>query len=152
MPLYEMIKDMPIFKHFEKSEIQGFAAMEHALLGFGPNDMIISEGDTFTSLYLLIKGTILITKTGYETPISKLSPGAVFGEMSFLSQKPRFTNVIACESVMVMKMDEAFFGKVRPEIKDKIKDYLIELLILRLDKMNESLSKIAKYARSYVYK
>ena len=55
--------------------------------------------------------------------------------------------MIADEEVMVMKMDDEFFRKVKPEIKDKIKDYLIELLINRLDTMNESLSKISRSAR-----
>ena len=60
--------------------------------------------------------------------------------------------MVANEKVLVMKMDDDFFRKVRPEIKDRIKDYLIELLINRLDAMNESLSKISRYARSYTLK
>ncbi|UCH21955.1 MAG: cyclic nucleotide-binding domain-containing protein [Deltaproteobacteria bacterium] len=152
MGLYELIGDMPMFKFFSEQEKRDFAAMEHSLLGFNKDDIIIREGDSFTSLYLLIKGTIIITKTAYNTVISKLTPGAVFGEMSFLTKKPRYTNVIANEKVLVMKMDDEFFRMVKPEIKDRIKDYLIELLINRLDAMNESLSKIAKYARSYSLK
>ncbi|MGD2270164.1 MAG: cyclic nucleotide-binding domain-containing protein [Desulfobacterales bacterium] len=152
MGLYELIDDMPMFKFFSEKEKRDFVAMEHSLLGFNKNDFIIREGDAFSSLYLLIKGTILITKTDYDTPISKLSPGALFGEMSFLSKKPRYTNVIANEKVLVMKMDDEFFRMAEPDIKDRIKDYLIELLINRLDAMNESLSKIAKYARSYALK
>lgn len=152
MGLYELIDDMPMFKFFSEKEKKEFVAMEHSLLGFNQDDIIIQEGDAFSSLYLLIKGTILITKTGENTPLSKLTAGAVFGEMSFLTKKPRFTNVVANEKVLVMKMDDDFFRKVRPEIKDRIKDYLIELLINRLDAMNESLSKISRYARSYTLK
>jgi len=152
MGLYEQIEDMPMFKFFSEQEKRDFSTMEHSLLGFNKDNVIIREGESFSSLYLLIKGSILITKTGYDTPLSKLTPGAVFGEMSFLSNKPRSTNVIANEKVLVMKMDDEFFRKVKPEIKDRIKDYLIELLISRLDAMNESLSKIAKFARSYSLK
>jgi CRP-like cAMP-binding protein len=152
MGLYELIDDMPMFKIFSEKEKKEFVAMEHSLLGFNKDEVIIQEGDAFSSLYVLIKGTILITKTGENTPLSKLTPGAVFGEMSFLTKKPRFTNVVANEKVLVMKMDDDFFRKVRSEIKDKIKDYLIDLLINRLDAMNESLSKISRYARSYTLK
>ena len=96
---------------------------------------------------MLIKGTVLITKTGSDTPLSELVPGAIFGEMSFLSNKPRYSNVIAKDTVIVMKMDEVFFQKLKPAIRDKIKDYLIDLLISRLDTMNETLSKISQYAQ-----
>lgn len=147
MTIYDQVKGMPMFKHFSENEKKNFVEMEHAMLVFNKDDIIIKEGERFTSLYVLIKGSILITKTGYNTPISKLSPGAVFGEMSFLTKKPRYSNVIADEEVMVMKMDDEFFRKVKPEIKDKIKDYLIEILINRLDTMNESLSKISRSAR-----
>ncbi len=147
MQLVDTINEIPMFNRFTESEKKMFAKLEHSLLGFKKDDVIIREGDTFTSLYLLIKGTIQITKTGYSTPIAKLSPGALFGEMSFFTKKPRHSNVIANENVLVMKLDKAFFEKVRPEIKDKIKDYIIELLINRLDSMNESLSKISNFAR-----
>ena len=152
MDLFAIIHDMPIFKNFTEDEIKGLITMEQALQEFRKGDVIIREGDKLSSLYLLIQGTILITKSGYDTPISRLNPGAVFGEMSFLTKKPRFSNVIANDNVQVMKMDEVFFKDIRPEIKDKIKDYLIELLINRLDTMNESLSKIAKYTRNFSLK
>lgn len=143
MTLYELIKDMPMFEHFVEDEIKGFAEMEHSLQIFNKDDVIIKEGGLFTSLYLLIKGSLCITKTRYDTPLSTLKPGAVFGEMSFLTVKPRLSNVIAIEKVLVMKMDKEFFRNAKPEIRDRIKDYLIEILVNRLDRMNESLSKIS---------
>jgi len=147
MQIIDSIVEIPMFKRFTENEKKIFAKLEHSLLGFKKDDVIIREGDTFTSLYLLIKGTVLITKNGYSTPIAKLSQGALFGEMSFFTKKPRHSNVIANGNVLVMKLDKAFFKKVSPEIKDKIKNYLIELLINRLDSMNESFSKISKFIR-----
>ncbi|MBT8357021.1 MAG: cyclic nucleotide-binding domain-containing protein [Desulfobacterales bacterium] len=147
MQLIDTLDEIPMFNHFTESEKKMFAKLEHSLLGFKKDDVIIREGDTFTSLYILIKGTIIITKAEISTPIATLSQGALFGEMSFFTKKPRFSNVIAKDDVLVMKLDKSFFGKVEPEIRDKIKDYLIELLINRLDATNESLSKISKFAR-----
>jgi len=149
MILYEQIKDMPMFEHFSENEIKGFAEMKHSLLVFNKDDVIIQEGGLFTSLYLLIMGSLWITKNGYDTPLSTLKPGAIFGEMSFLTVKPRPSNAIAIEKVMVMKMDKEFFRKAKPEIRDRIKDYLVEILVNRLDTMNESLSKITKYTRNF---
>ena len=147
MQLIDTINKMPMFNSFTESEKKMFAELEHSLLGFKKDDVIIRQGDTFTSLYLLIKGTVLITKEELSIPIATLSKGTLFGEMSFFTKKPRYSNVIANENVLVMKLDKSFFDKVDFAIKDKIKDYLIELLINRLDSMNESLSKISKFAR-----
>ena len=69
--------------------------------------------------------------------------------MSFFSKKPRHSSVIANETVLAVQMDDIFFSKIDPEIKDKIKNYLIELLVNRLDVMNATLGKIATYARGY---
>ena len=114
---------------------------------FNDSDFIIKEGDSNISLYVLIKGRVHITKDGNELPLATLYPGAIFGEMSFLSKKPRYSNVVADGAVIVIKMDGEFFRNVPPEIKDKIKDYLIDLLIHRLDAMNEALSKISRFAQ-----
>ncbi len=147
MQLIDTINEIPMCNSFTESEKKMFANLEHSLLGFKKDDVIIREGDTFTSLYILIKGTVLISKAELSIPIATLPQGALFGEMSFFTKKPRHSNVIANENVLVMKLDKSFFDKVDFAIKDKIKDYLIELLINRLDSMNESLSKISKFAR-----
>ena len=123
--------------------------MEHSVEAFKPGENIITEGELTRSLYLLLQGSCLITKTEDDTKIrlSKLSPGEVFGEMSFFSDKPRQSTVSATEKVKVMKMDDDFFKKVDPDVRDKIKDYLIELLIKRLDNMNAAIMRISKLMR-----
>ena len=136
--------------HFTTDEKKQFAEMEHSLVKFKKGKDIITEGEQTKSLYLLIQGTCLITKTEDEAKIrlSKLAPGEVFGEMSFFSDKPRQSTVSATEDVVVMKMNDDFFKQVNPDIKDKIKDYLIGLLIKRLDNMNAAIMKISKLMRT----
>ena len=149
MSIGEIIQDMTMFEHFSENEKKKFAEIDHSLLGFNKDDVIIKQGEDCSSLYLLVKGTVLITRTGHPTPLCKLVPGAIFGEMSFFSKKPRHSNVIANEPVMVIQMDDNFFTKIHPDIRDKIKNYLIELLVNRLDIMNATLGKISTYARGY---
>ncbi len=149
MSTLEIIQDINLFKHFTPAEKKLFADIDHSVLTFNKDDIVIKQGDECSSLYLLMKGTVLITKTGHSVPICKLTAGAIFGEMSFFSKKPRHSNVIANESVTVVKMDDKFFRNIDPEIRDKIKNYLIELLVNRLDVMNATLGKISTYARGY---
>lgn len=150
MKLYEMIFEMPMFKNFSEREKKKFAKIEHSLLEFNRGEIIIKEGELSTELYLLVKGTALVTKTedGVSIRLAKLKPGDIFGEMAYYQKSPRRTNVIANESVMVLQLDDQFFKKAGSDTKDKIKDYLIELLINRLDSMNSSIMKISKVLRS----
>jgi CRP-like cAMP-binding protein len=151
MSLYEIINEMSMFEPFSEKEKKAFAKMDHAIAEYKKDDVIIQEGDNFSSIYLLLRGSVLITKNRYGSQIrlSKLNPGEIFGEMSYFSNNPRQSTIIAHDDdVMVLKMDENFFQKAKPAIRDKVKDYFIKVLCGRLDEMNESIMNISKLMRS----
>ena len=150
MSLYEMIKGMPMFEKFSEKERKAFAKMEHTLCEFRQGDTIIKDGENLTSIFLLVKGSILISKTVNDAPIrlAKLRPGEIFGEMSFFSHRSRQSNVIANEDVLAIKIDEKFFKNAKPGIKDKVNSYFIEVLVNRLDAMNDSIMTISKLVRT----
>ncbi|MBW1797914.1 MAG: cyclic nucleotide-binding domain-containing protein [Deltaproteobacteria bacterium] len=150
MSLYEMIKKMPMFEEFSDKEKKAFVKMEHTLCEFRQGDTIIKDGESLTSIFLLVKGSVLISKTVNDAPIrlAKLRPGEIFGEMSFFSHRSRQSNVIASEDVLAIKIDENFFKNAKPGIKDKINSYFIEVLVNRLDAMNDSIMTISKLVRS----
>ncbi|MBW2633668.1 MAG: cyclic nucleotide-binding domain-containing protein [Deltaproteobacteria bacterium] len=149
MSLYEMIGDIPLFRNFSVEERKMFAKMEHSVLAYNKGEAVIKEGENYTSLYLLIRGSAQVTKAGYDSPVALLKAGSVFGEISFLTRRARQSNVIAKENILVIKIDDDFFSKLDLAMRDKIKNYLIELLASRLDSMNEALSKLARYAWGY---
>jgi CRP/FNR family cyclic AMP-dependent transcriptional regulator len=150
MSLYEMIKEMPIFAEFSDKEKKAFAKMEHTLCEFRQGDIILKDGERLTSIYLLVKGSVLISKTVNDAPIrlAKLRPGEIFGEMSFFSHRSRQSNVIANEDVLAIRIDDKFFKNAKPGVKDKINSYFIEVLVNRLDAMNDSIMTISKLVRS----
>ena len=150
MSIAEFLRDAPLLKKFSEAERQQFAEMKHAVLTFEKGDLIIKEGEQTRSLYLLISGSCLITKTedGANIRLAKVSAGEVFGEMSCFSETPRKSNVVANEKVMALKMDDDFFQKVPAELGSKIKDFLIELLVSRLDSMNAAIMRISKLMRN----
>ena len=123
--------------------------MDHSIIEFKQGEVLTKEGQGTTALHLVIKGSVLVTKTrdNAKIRIAKLGPGEIFGEMSFFSKKARNSDVSANEDVIVIRMDDDFIQKVNPVIKDKTKNYFIELLINRLDMMNDSIMKISKLMR-----
>jgi len=146
MSLLEIIKGMPMLESFSEDEKKIFAEMEHSILTFRKDDDIITEGEPSRSLYLLIEGTCLITKTAQDVKIrlSKLSAGEIFGEMSYFSGKPRQSTVTASRDVKVLTIENDFFIKAPPAIRDRFNEYIIKLLITRLDNMNDAIMKISK--------
>ncbi len=146
MDTYRFIRKMPVFKHCSVKERKLLAKLNKFLVTFKKGDFIIKQGfksRTALPLYIIVNGSVLIKKRGVIKPLATLKAGSTFGEMSFLSKHPRTTNVIANEEVLVIKMNNHFFSAIPKNLKDKIKDYLIEVLIERLNNMNESFGKIS---------
>lgn len=132
-----LMKKIHFFKEFTEEEKSGLASLQSQLINYGPDERIIREGEIDISLFVLLKGTVRVTCN--ELPridIIKLKTGAVFGEISFISKRPRSTNVIAEDKVLVLKIDGVLFDEISFEVQVKIKDKLVELLIQRLDDMN----------------
>ncbi len=150
MVFKELIAGLPMFEHFTEEEIDTFSAIGHSVEEYRKGDVLLNAGDEHPSLFLLVKGTVLITRTANNVRIrlSKLGPGELFGEMSFFTRKPRTSDVVANEDVTVVRMDSGFFETVDPVIRDKIKNYFIEILIKRLDLMNEHIMKISRLMHS----
>jgi len=150
MSIYELLKDVPLFNDFSEEEMQILVERDPPIKTYVKDDHLITEGDTSTTLFLLVKGVCLITKQqdGANIQLSRLKPGEIFGEMSWVSGKPRQSNVIANEDVTAIEMDHDFFAQIKPEMSNKIKDHLIALLIKRLDNMNEAIMRISKLMRA----
>ena len=143
--LLKIIADLPLVGRFSEIEKSVLAAeVQDSIVAYEAGTIIIQEGSKHGALYLLLEGSVLITKSGYDYIVAQLSPGAIFGEMSFFTKKPRHSNVIASDDVLVVTMDEDFFNRISPAIKDKIKNFLIEILIRRLDEMTSALVQISR--------
>ena len=148
--LEDIIADMPIFKDFTDEEIEIFADMDHDITEFKKGETIIEEGDCFTSIYIILKGSVKIVKKvdGRTILLARLKPGELFGEMAMFCSKKRHSDAVAGDDVELLKIDDNFFKKAKPFIVDKMKNHFIELLINRLDAMNESLMAVSKLMRA----
>ncbi len=150
MSISDLIKDIPLFETFSNDELQLLAEMDPPVTHYEKDDYLIKEGQLSTTLFLLAEGVCRITREqdGANIQLSRLKPGEIFGEMSWVSGKPRQSNVIANEAVTAIEMDRDFFDRIKPEMSNKIKDHLIGLLINRLDNMNEAIMRISKLMRA----
>ena len=85
----------------------------------------------------MLKGDISISKNlNSFKKLKILKPGAVFGEISYLSGNIRTTNVLAEDSVIALEFNENNLKKLQPEIELKIQKSLIGIIIKRLENLN----------------
>ena len=73
---------------------------------FGPREPLIEEGAEADLLFILIEGSVRVTKDGTEVARTD-EPGAVFGEISALLGTPTSARVEAMGGVRVHVIEEA---------------------------------------------
>lgn len=146
MELLEIVRNKPMFENFTEEEIIQFSKIEFSTKRFKKGEIIFREGEIYSSLYLLVQGTVSINRIGFDHILMKLSPGDLFGEISFLSKTPRHSTVIAEEDVSVIIFDDSFFQKISRSMENKIKIFFIDLLLSRLFSINKTLVRMGRYS------
>ncbi|SLM30149.1 conserved hypothetical protein [Desulfamplus magnetovallimortis] len=135
--LDELFSSIPLFATLSRSDMSYLSSrIDYIFDYFGEDDILIKEGSASTSFFILIKGTAKVTfNNSPDEIVTILNPGDIFGEMSYLTGKPRSANVTACSDVMVMQLSSNSLQELPPKIRDIIKDKLIELMTTRLKSM-----------------
>jgi serine/threonine-protein kinase len=140
--LDELFSSVPLLAGLSEADKHYLSSqMGYAFVNFEDDDLIIKEGSASTSFFILIRGNAKITRDNARDQfLTELNPGDVFGEMSYLTGNLRSANVVASgRDVMAMRLSRELMQKMTPEIRDVLKDKLIELLVQRINKMNDEL-------------
>jgi len=74
-------------------------------------DIIITEGDTGSSMYVIASGEVKVYtrgtgKTGSSVYLAKLGEGDFFGEVSVLTGKPRTATITASQPTELLRLDK----------------------------------------------
>ena len=138
-----LINNIPFFQSFNVTERQEFAALSNKVLEYSDKMVIVEEGQADMAVFILLKGAAVVTRNDLpKVTINTLKVGALFGEVSFLTQTARTTNIIAQTSAKVLKMDPKMLEKLKPETREKLKDKFIMVLVNRISEMNTSLVRL----------
>jgi hypothetical protein len=99
----------PLFQDVSEDEllalIQGLR-----LATFDPGDVIVTEGEPGSSLFILASGTVKVfvsNPEGYSVPLCALGEGAFFGEIAALSGHARNATVTAASACELLELDHA---------------------------------------------
>lgn len=115
------------------------------------NTIILSEGDTTDSLYMVCKGQVkvsIVDEYGKEVILALLGPGEYFGEMTAMADgAARSACVVTREACEMMVLQKDDFRKV---VKDN-PDIVIALLKKSMERLREANKKIESLALLDVY-
>ncbi|MBC8287986.1 MAG: cyclic nucleotide-binding domain-containing protein [Nitrospinae bacterium] len=141
--LLRLINNIPFFGSFNVSERQEFASLSNQVIEYSEKVAIVEEGQKDMAVFVVLKGEAIVTRNDLpKVTINNLTPGALFGEVSFLMQTPRTTNIVTRTPVKVLKLDPKMFGKLKPETREKLKDKFINVLVSRINEMNTALVRL----------
>ena len=110
--LKSVCKKAPLFRSMSRSALSRL--LDDALQPiYNPNDVIVKQGESDSSVYLVIFGRVRVTKASAETigevQIAELGPGEVFGELAILESQPRSATVLALERTSCLKVPGNLF-------------------------------------------
>ncbi|MBF0294560.1 MAG: cyclic nucleotide-binding domain-containing protein [Magnetococcales bacterium] len=141
----QLLDSIPFFWNFSDEEKDHLLSLDNYFESFKPGEFLIHEGAEDNALYIILKGRADVTKNSMpKKVIATLEPGTVVGEISFLTNRPRTTNVIAAEKMICFTINGQTMAELNTHMQHKIKDQLIEILVQRLDNMNQTLLELAR--------
>ncbi|MBF0161227.1 MAG: cyclic nucleotide-binding domain-containing protein [Magnetococcales bacterium] len=93
--ILEIINILPFFSPFNSDERVRFAGSYSRICLYHTGEFLIQEGGDDQSLFILLAGAASVVKEGASIPLSVLEPGQMFGEVGFVMQRKRTSNIIA---------------------------------------------------------
>ena len=120
-----------LFSGLRKKELQEVA--NYCREGtYSPGSVLISQGEKGLGLFMLIKGTVRITRKnspdGEEQVLGTAQAGDVIGEMALLDDLPRSATVTAVDEVSVLVLPFWEFRIVLRDILRRDPDVGLDLL------------------------
>jgi len=147
--IVKIMESLPLFEAFTKSDCEKLAKMA-MLRPFSKNEVVFKEGQTEGSLYIIVSGSIKITKsaeTGEEILLAELDKGDFFGEMELLvpSKAGRTASAVAEENSTLLEIS-------KKDIENALKDtelsayrlihFFAKVLCDRLRRMDDAYTKL----------
>lgn len=127
-----ILSKIPFFREFSADERERVSDEQSSFQVAREEEFIIRQGSHEQAFYILLSGSARVCLGEELELVTRLSPGDIFGEIGFLSDQPRTSHVIADQPSILIRVDRALIARFKAEIREKIKDQLIDRLLQRL--------------------
>jgi serine/threonine-protein kinase len=113
---------------------------------FGEGDVIFEEGSVGRKMYIIISGTVKITKVfsnnDEETILNILKKGECFGELAFITSAPRFATARSLTKCILIAMNEVILRTAEPKLCLKLYRNLALVLSEKLKKSDQKVNEL----------
>ncbi len=134
------------------------------LMRYEKEDVIFKEGEPGDCLYLVVDGTVRISKMGrggQQETLGLIQPGNFFGEMALIDGQPRSAQATAAEGTLLGRMDSASFERILENAPRDLHRNFLRSVVDRLRGLNshfitelmrtERLSTVGTMANSIIH-
>ena len=147
----KFINSIPFFKEFTDVEKEKLISRANCFEKYSKEDLVFKQGDPGDTLFLVLQGKIALFRLGTikvdegrvslqeeaDKKITTLNPGAIFGEISMLTESKRnVTARIESQQVVVMKITKKLIDSLNHHTQIKFHRQLLLSLAYHLDAMN----------------
>jgi CRP-like cAMP-binding protein len=119
------LRAVPLFQELS-AEVRGNLSNQLVSEARAPGETIVEQGDAGDKFYIIARGRVEITATGYygqRVIVSTRSEGEYFGEMALLSEMPRVATVRAKSPCLLLSLSREQFNELvreAPEVRASI--------------------------------
>jgi CRP/FNR family cyclic AMP-dependent transcriptional regulator len=79
---------------------------------FAQDEALMEEGEMGNACWLLLTGSVVVTRESQATPLAMLGPGAMVGQLALLDQSPRSATVKATAESSALELRETAFKEL----------------------------------------
>ncbi|KAL4808939.1 hypothetical protein BDV18DRAFT_92120 [Aspergillus unguis] len=140
LDLVDRLRSFPLFQSTPESFLIDVGQHLRPQL-CAPNDYILTEGDEAKAIYWLVRGAVSVTSRDGESIYAELEPGAFFGEIGVLMDRPRTATIVARSRCLLVVLTREDFRRILPrfpEVEQAIMDEAQERLMILEKKKKET--------------
>jgi len=105
-----LLAQVDLFRELDERSVERLARAS-TLRYYDQREVLVREGETGDSLFVIERGRVLVSKSGTligtgTVQLATLGPGSFFGEMSLLTGEPRSATVVADGSCEVVELSK----------------------------------------------
>ena len=143
----DTLKDIPFLQSFTQHDTDDILN-SCSILECDPGDEFLSEGKAANRMFILMSGTLEVTKAG-EHLTDFTGIGHLFGELAALEDEYRSATVVAKDKVYCLAIDHKFLEDIRPKEQNPafyaaLYGFIAKNLAERLRRTSEELTRVEK--------
>lgn len=134
---FNLVRGLAFFDEFPDTEVWEVINASN-WLEYEPENEIISEGDIDDSFYVIVSGTVAVSRGAQA--VHELGPGDCFGEMGFIAGKQRTATIIAKSQVTALMIRASLIERSSPHCQLRFHKVFLHTLVERLSATTRRIS------------